>query len=518
MPVINVKVGAGADDGNWFSTTLINNSLSIRVGKQTTIANHGFFRFDNITIEGTINDAHVTIRSAGNLTNTVPIRIYGVLENDPATVASAADGDGRTLTTAFVDWTPGDWSIGSYYDTPDLSTIIQELIDEGYTYDGSQAIMLFFKDNGAADTVNRTIRSYEHSSTESAADLEIDYSPLNATPTVILNTADAVTLSDTPTVEFTGTDAESDDITYEIQISDDPNFSTDGIQVTDSLTEVGSGGLIHPNPISSELTWQGEVQLDDRPGQSFTATGGILDKVRFRFAGDTLASGNALARIYNITGTHGTDATPLNPALPDDTPTPGWIAESALVAVTSADGMQWWDFTFSGANRIRFTAGQHYMVIIDWQPDTDDYDNTIEVQGNASTPHAGNAYIDGDSANNGVNLTFDTLFEVYEDLTTLDKASDTDSGFNNTINGGDTDPFTSGNRISYTVQAADTLDDGVTYHWRVRASDPSGSNLWSDYTASRSFTVDSDLDPGDDLIVGHGLASPGAGIAVGVGI
>ena len=62
------------------------------------------------------------------------------------------------------------------------------------------------------------------------------------------------------------------------------------------------------------------------------------------------------------------------------------------------------------------------------------------------------------------------------------------AGFVNVATSSDTSPFNSGESIRYTVQSA--LSNGNTYWWRVRARDPSGDNVWSEYSNPQSFTVD----------------------------
>lgn len=69
----------------------------------------------------------------------------------------------------------------------------------------------------------------------------------------------------------------------------------------------------------------------------------------------------------------------------------------------------------------------------------------------------------------------------------IDAESDVDSGFTNLDNGGDTDPFNSGDQIQYTPESG--LSIGVEYFWRVRGKDPDGTDTYGDWSATRSFTV-----------------------------
>ncbi|MBU0847197.1 DUF2341 domain-containing protein, partial [Patescibacteria group bacterium] len=67
--------------------------------------------------------------------------------------------------------------------------------------------------------------------------------------------------------------------------------------------------------------------------------------------------------------------------------------------------------------------------------------------------------------------------------------SDTDAGFSNITTPADTDPFNSGDTISYIFQSALTTD--TTYYYKIRAKDPGGSNTYGDFSSIRSFTIDS---------------------------
>ncbi len=70
----------------------------------------------------------------------------------------------------------------------------------------------------------------------------------------------------------------------------------------------------------------------------------------------------------------------------------------------------------------------------------------------------------------------------------IDRVSNTHGGFTNVTTPSDTDPFNSGDTVNYTVQSAEALANG-TYYWRVRAIDPSGSNVYGAFSATRSFGV-----------------------------
>lgn len=70
------------------------------------------------------------------------------------------------------------------------------------------------------------------------------------------------------------------------------------------------------------------------------------------------------------------------------------------------------------------------------------------------------------------------------------RTSDADTGFVNADDGGNTDPFRSGDTIQFTIQSGDALTNGTTYWWRARAKDTTGDNAYSLWTDPRSFTVD----------------------------
>jgi hypothetical protein len=420
-------------------------------------------------------------------------------------------------------------------------------------------MQFFVADNGSATNITRQVSDYTGSAANSAK-LYIEYESSNAEPTVVCVTADDETFNtDTPTLEFEGSDDESDDLRYQVQISTGPDFLPDGVQLTDSEDTSGTSQLVvHPGPVGS-LTWEGYQQVDDRVGQVFQGAGGILDKIEFNFGPHETypedTDGYYLCRVYAIEGVRGDNvpiwqastaytvgqmvrqtsganpnqqflyicttagtsdsseptwteieddeisdgsvvweahrgAGPLNFADPEDTPTSDWLAQSEVVAYAPGEAdLGWKACSFTGSNRIRLEAGTWYCAILDWRPNDTVGNNTLAVGVRIGATHPGNAYLDGsETANNGPRVGDDTRFKAYEDHVLIDATSGTDAGFANTETGGDTDPFNAGETVSYTVQSGDELDPDVTYYWRVRVSDPDGSNQWSEWTTARTFT------------------------------
>lgn len=58
---------------------------------------------------------------------------------------------------------------------------------------------------------------------------------------------------------------------------------------------------------------------------------------------------------------------------------------------------------------------------------------------------------------------------------------------------GTTPTYPSGTIVDYTIPIP--LADGITYWWKVKASDPAGSGFWTLYASQRSFTIGTSLPP-----------------------
>ncbi len=138
--------------------------------------NDGGFRFQNVAIpkNATINSARIKyFAHGGSGDSSVRFRTEDVDNAAPFTTASA-NLTSRTFGSAFVDWTlPTSWSGGSIHYSPDLTAIVQPIVDrEGWG--GGNSMVFITQGNPGTPPGNHRIRTYNYSSS-SAPVLEVDF-------------------------------------------------------------------------------------------------------------------------------------------------------------------------------------------------------------------------------------------------------------------------------------------------------------------------------------------------------
>jgi hypothetical protein len=172
------KVGASSDDCdrddvNWTTTTQTFYLDWDSVGQADGV------RFTNVGVPrgATIVSANLRVRAWDTASPiTGGTTIYGQAADNPSTFSTAADWNGRTWTTANVYWQPSSWSAGTYYDSPDISAVLQEIIDRS-GWSAGQAMA--FKLDG--DEVQHIYGySYDFNSGQYAPELHIEYAMYNS--------------------------------------------------------------------------------------------------------------------------------------------------------------------------------------------------------------------------------------------------------------------------------------------------------------------------------------------------
>ncbi|RPJ55974.1 MAG: hypothetical protein EHM12_11100 [Dehalococcoidia bacterium] len=166
----------GMDDA-YESSSVVNNSDTTiylgRVGAGRPVVYTYYtagFRFHSVRIPkgATIDSASIKFRSSNVFVSAAVIPIYGEAADNAADYSSGSI-TGRTTTTATTNWSPGNWSSGGWYNTPDIKTIVQEIIDRSGWSSGNPIAFVFSYNGGY-----RKPYAYEYGAS-SAATLYITY-------------------------------------------------------------------------------------------------------------------------------------------------------------------------------------------------------------------------------------------------------------------------------------------------------------------------------------------------------
>jgi len=156
-------VASSGDDGYCVDpSTFINTYNRCQFGHSSVSADFdAFFRFPSSGIPqgSVIVSAVLTVKEKYGKSGPVNVRIKGCAEDDSAQMSSYADYHGRSRTSAYTDWSPEDWLSGVEYNSPDISAVVQEIVDRAGFDGGSIQIVIDEYSSGA--TNNRAPTSYD---------------------------------------------------------------------------------------------------------------------------------------------------------------------------------------------------------------------------------------------------------------------------------------------------------------------------------------------------------------------
>jgi hypothetical protein len=353
-------------------------------------------------------------------------------------------------------------------------------------------------------------------------------------PTVVLNTpADAATgVSVTPTLEFTGTDLNVDSVRYEVQVDTVNTFDSQTQSTINVVVEawggggrgrVGSGASGGGGGGGGAYSRADDIAVDD--GVGYTVTVGTGGDTAEEAGGDSgfddnselLAKGGASGTASTTGASGGLAAsgvgdTKFNGGTGGNGDTSAGGGGGGGAGTTAVGG------TGSNGNVGTGGAGGTGGAVgggnggAGSTADNAAAGSTIGGGGGGSDdstdPNGGNGARGEvrvkallglvESATGGTHTT-DSTYDIWTftsngtwtptlaGTSLINAVSGTDSGFANTVSGGDTDPFNSGEKADYDVQI--TLSNSTVYYWRVRGIDPAGSNTYGAWSSTRSFTT-----------------------------
>ena len=136
-----------------------------------------YIRFTSVDIPAgsLINSATLNL-TAGVLTSAVVITtVKAEAADNPAACSSAADVNGRTLTIASTNWDPSAWVVNTAYDSPDIASVIQEVVNRNRWVSGN-AMQLFWSTRSTGWGGSNTLMG-TYPDTGNGPLLTIDYTP-----------------------------------------------------------------------------------------------------------------------------------------------------------------------------------------------------------------------------------------------------------------------------------------------------------------------------------------------------
>ena len=168
-----------------------------RLGQNVTAG----LRFTSVNIPqgATVSSAYLTVVSSGWATGNHLLKVYGIDEDNTATMSS--DPTGRTKTTANIDW---DITTEIVEDTvcksPDIKTAVQEILNRG-SWSSGNAMGFLILDDGANEL--SYFEDYSDDSSKAAL-LEINYegssisSSISSSPSISSSISSSLSASQSP--------------------------------------------------------------------------------------------------------------------------------------------------------------------------------------------------------------------------------------------------------------------------------------------------------------------------------
>ena len=275
-------------------------------------------------------------------------------------------------------------------------------------------------------------------------------------PTVALNTPTATEFTTSqPTLEYTWTNLDLDDIRYNIQISDNNIFAWE-ITLDSSFLDTDSNYWFG----SSYDYWE-----------SFISNWWVLWRISIKLWGTSLIW-NMVVSLYTHSWTYWTSSIPWVLLAVSE------IVDASILVNTRA----FIDFDFIWDNKITLIDWTYYCLVFKL-----DTDSIVQTELNNTNNYNWNFFDNHDWRYPSSDV--DMLFAVYTwGGFLLNKVSWTDLGFANVDTPADTDPFNNWDKCDYDVQSVDSLPDW-TYYWRVKWLAPDWSNIYWEWSDIYSFTI-----------------------------
>ncbi len=177
---LSISVAHSGDDAEWDNTTLTSNGATVSVGHDGMMAaTHSVFRFLDVNIaQGkVIVTAALKLIVGANASSSFDVAVKAEDVDSSSRHGDAGAVGSVAETTASVAWTTsGSWTTGTTVSSPEIKTVIQEVVDRsGWAANAELSLHLKYAGGGSSTEYQR-FKTYDDSSANAAV-LEITYTP-----------------------------------------------------------------------------------------------------------------------------------------------------------------------------------------------------------------------------------------------------------------------------------------------------------------------------------------------------
>jgi hypothetical protein len=165
---LSVSIASNNDDAfDYASGSNYPDGSNIRLGNRTGSGYGnctGGFRFQNVTIPrgSIINSAYLRVRATDNTSVALNLKVSADRVDNSVDFSSSSNRpSNRTRTTAQVDWDiSSGWNSGTTYDSPNIGTVVQEIVNRTGWSSGNSLSIIVANDSGPAGN-NRNVDTRE---------------------------------------------------------------------------------------------------------------------------------------------------------------------------------------------------------------------------------------------------------------------------------------------------------------------------------------------------------------------
>lgn len=162
-PLISSSVSANADDAEEATNGVVTiDSTDLDILEESGHAKWVAVRFPNMNIpQGVkIEAAKISFTARGNSSGYLNVRLRGESADNAAQFNSTPlNISSRSKTSAFVDWSPVSFTDGAKYSSPDISSIVEEIVKRPNWCGGNALVIMMSRQDAGA--LSRVVQSYE---------------------------------------------------------------------------------------------------------------------------------------------------------------------------------------------------------------------------------------------------------------------------------------------------------------------------------------------------------------------